>query len=299
MLSSPCTKPSTRVADCRSYVHICDASDKTIFEHEAHIGTQPRMLDHHLDGYYCCVASMCPQRTIVTTVEIKPTRMAKALLCATLMIFAIIVARTVLVYAFDRPTLFGFAQMLDPDKEANLISWYSSSLLLIASLMLGLIAADARRACTGWARHWVMLAGVFLFLSADEACCIHEMMGDSMHAVLPTGGFLRYAWVIPWGTMAVIVGMVSGCLLCSLPRQIRSLVVIGAIIYVGGAIGVEMHTGKYMTGRTEADLAYSMMVNIEEFMEMLGVVILIHALGLLMESRTAGSFSEPTQAPLP
>lgn len=233
----------------------------------------------------------------MTVLGFSPTRIARALLYVTLVIFVVTVARSLLVFVFERPTLFGLAQMLDADKEANLISWYSSSLLLLASLMLGVIAAMARLDGGRYARTWAMLAVVFLFLSADEACCIHESVGDVMYSAMPTSGYLRHAWVIPWGALMLSVGLISIRLLRSLPRQIGGFVLIGAIIYAGGAIGVEMSTGAYMKGRMESDFAYSMMVNVEESMEMLGVVVFIHALGLFMESRTAEPTGETASGP--
>lgn len=189
------------------------------------------------------------------------------------------IIRSLLIYKFGHPTLFGLARFLDVDGESNLPTWFSSSLLLAAAFVLMFIASLVKSDGGGYQVHWRFLAGVFVFLSIDEACCIHEAVGTKLQSAFHTSGYLLYPWVIPWCILLLITGLIYMRFLMTLPGRIRSQILLAAFIYVGGAVGVEIVEAGYsaIIG-TERDLIYTLMTTVEEIMEMLGIVVFISAL---------------------
>ncbi|MHB0998078.1 MAG: hypothetical protein ACYC27_02440 [Armatimonadota bacterium] len=217
-------------------------------------------------------------------VTINPLRIVNLLFYITSCIFIVSIIRSILVYVYDRPTLFGFARLLNVDTESNLPTWYSSSLLLAASFILYFIGDRTKYNAGKFASYWKILSGIFLFLSIDEACCIHEMIGLKIQSVFNTSGFVLYAWVIPWSIMLLIIWFTYMQFLKSLPIRVNKLFLLSAICYIGGAIGVEMIEAQYHSiNGGQIDLIYSLMTNIEEIMEMFGVVIFIYALGIYID----------------
>jgi len=68
-----------------------------------------------------------------------------------------------------------------------------------------------------------------------------------------------------------------------LPRKVGIMIIIAAVIFISGALGLEMAAGAYLSEVEDLTSAlqtprYRMMTNLEEGLEGLGVVIFIAAL---------------------
>ena len=121
----------------------------------------------------------------------------------------------------------------------------------------------------------------------DEVATIHELPIDPLRNALNAGGLLYFTWVIPGAIFVMIVGLSYLRFLGHLPSRTRNLFLIAAAVFVGGAIGVEMISGLQADRHGETNFAYAMIITIEEAMEMLGVVIFIHAVADYLH-RTVG-----------
>lgn len=66
--------------------------------------------------------------------------------------------------------------------------------------------------------------------------------------------------------------------LLHLPFRSRMLFLTSAVVYVGGALGMEMVGGWYAQNYGSGNLSYVAIATLEETLEMLGVVIFIYAL---------------------
>ena len=75
-----------------------------------------------------------------------------------------------------------------------------------------------------------------------------------------------------------IVGIGFLPFLLRLPSRTRNLFALSGIVYVGGAIGVEMLSASQADLNGEDNLAYALIVTLEELCEMVGVVLFLHAL---------------------
>jgi hypothetical protein len=181
-------------------------------------------------------------------------------------------------YVLGHDVLLGFVNLFNLNNEMNVPAWYSSSTLLLYSILLGLIANHKMREGDGYFRHWVGLALIFVFLSLDEAISIHERLIAPMHLLLGgASGFFYFPWVIPYMIVVALFLLVYWKFIIDLTPTIRKLFFMAGAIYVGGALGMEMIDGFYFDvyGR---DLTYELLVTIEEVGEMLGIVIFIYAL---------------------
>jgi hypothetical protein len=181
-------------------------------------------------------------------------------------------------YFLGHDRLMGFVPMFYVDDEMNVPTWYSSFGLGVSGMLLGLIAwvKFARRGAYRF--HWAGLSGLFILLSMDEVATIHESAIDPLREALHAGGLLYYTWVIPGAAFVAIVGLTYLPFLFRLPRPTGWRFLLAGAVYVGGAIGLEMITGVVADAYGEQTFAYVLVTTLEEFMEMLGVVIFIGAL---------------------
>jgi hypothetical protein len=165
----------------------------------------------------------------------------------------------------------------DLDGERNMPTYFSSLVLFISSLLLGMVAVYKHKEADRYKLHWAILSIIFLCLSVDEAICIHENF-NPLRTMLGVGGFLYYAWVIP-GIVFVVVFAVSYLkFLFHLPVKSRVLFSAAAIIYVGGTLGGELIGGRHADLYGIQNLTYSFITTVEETLEMIGMVLFIYAL---------------------
>ncbi len=170
---------------------------------------------------------------------------------------------SVIHYEFHRlPWLL--RQLFDLDEENNLPTWYSSLALFITSIFLWLCALEKQATDDLWNRHWKILALGFFVLSIDEVAGMHETFNS----------VVEINWAIPGGLLAVVIGFLFMPFLLSLERQTAKLFVLSGVIYVGGAIGVELLAAPLRVD----SLQYYLMTLWEEGMEMIGVVLFLYAL---------------------
>ncbi|GGO18541.1 hypothetical protein [Deinococcus humi] len=186
-----------------------------------------------------------------------------------------LIAKLYLTDFFGRDLFIG---LFDLNNESNVPAAFSALLLLLATLMLGVIAWARRQGARADALSWKALTFIFGFLALDEAAMLHERTADITRNVVKTDGILHYAWVLPYGVLALIVGLAFVRFLTQLPASIRNRVIVAGAIYVTGALGFELLEGAVVSdGGTQSLLNQSLVVA-EEGMEMLGVILFIGAL---------------------
>ncbi len=162
--------------------------------------------------------------------------------------------------------------------EASIPSWFSISLLLVCSGLLAVIAHAKRAASDRYTRHWYGLALIFLALSIDDAADLHGHTSYKLQEMFEFGGFFAYAWVIPAAIACVAIGFTYLRFLVDLPRPIRWRFLLGAVLFISGALVLEMIEGRYDTQHGVENMPYRIMVAIEETLEMTGAVIFLSAL---------------------
>lgn len=146
--------------------------------------------------------------------------------------------------------------------EANVPTWFSSSLLLACAIVAGLIAQQA----VHWRRHWWGVAIVLGYVSLDEAAEIHEHLGG----LIGTHGILYFDWVIFAAAFLVVLAGLYFRFMFALPPATRNGLIIAAVIYVVGAAGMELPLGWYTERYGNDGLGYAMIDWCEETLEMIG-----------------------------
>ena len=149
-------------------------------------------------------------------------------------------------------------QLFDLDEENNLPTWFSSFLLLNNALVLYLSAQSSIGADRNYR---VLLAAGFLVLSIDEVAGLHESLNTA----------IDINWAIPAGILVILVGLAFVPFLLSLQRRLAILFVLSGLLYVSGAICVELLS----EDMDEKSLAYGFATALEEGLEMLGALMFL------------------------
>lgn len=222
-------------------------------------------------------------------VVLRPGAVTGALSLAVLALAAAHAAGLYARFAQGWPAETPWIAFFNFDTEANLPTWFSAGLLLAAAVLAGVIAAWRRRAGERFARHWAGLAVLFLFLSADEACSLHERLNDlpALQRSLSPSGALYYPWVAVYAALAGVLALAYVRFLASLPRRTAVSLALAGLLYAVGAVGLEMVGAAHDERFGRDNPGYAAVSTFEEALEMLGALLLIHAL-LAYPAKAAG-----------
>jgi hypothetical protein len=164
---------------------------------------------------------------------------------------------------------------LDLDTEASLPTWFSSGLMLVCALALLAIAVQVRRDRLFQALPWFILAGFFFVLSLDEIATIHEWLSAVLSARMDNTGLFYFAWTLP----ALVVCLAG--LACFVPFILgfsgldRTLLIGSAVVFLSGAVGMEMLGGAEAELNGVTGLRYRMLMTVEESLELAGLLIFL------------------------
>src|SRR5262249_25529800 len=159
--------------------------------------------------------------------------------------------------------------------EHSIPTYYQGFSILVASLLLMVSAISPRRAGEPHPLWWSILAAAFAWLSYDELCEMHEMVGTAVERHVHASGDFKFGWVIPAIIFLAIFGGIYLRFLFQLPLKTRIRFMVAGAIYVGGAVGVEMISAKYADLHGQENLAYSLISDVEECGEMTGIGLFI------------------------
>ncbi len=188
----------------------------------------------------------------------------------------------------DYPLRDTFAPIFNVNVEQNIPTLYSWSALLFCAVLLAVIARAKKLVSDRYVNYWRVLAVIFAYLSLDEAVSIHEKFIDPLRNSLNTSGFLYYAWVIPGAIFAIAVFLGFLKFINALPPKTKRLFLTAGTVFIGGAIGMELLAGVHDELYTQKTFVTSVLTSIEEFMEMMGIVIFIYALLSYIRSEING-----------
>lgn len=182
--------------------------------------------------------------------------------------------------SFGYKTLKGFIPFFNLNAEQNVPTFFSALLIVFAALLLLLIGTLDKTLKKPDAFKWFFLSSIFLFMSFDELSSFHERFTSMFRGVLGKEnlGIFYYAWVLPAIVIVSILGLFFLKFLLRLPPKTKSTIFLSAGIYFSGALGMEMVGGAYAEKHGLQNLPYILMSSVEECLEMLGMIIFIHAL---------------------
>ena len=156
----------------------------------------------------------------------------------------------------------------DLDEEEGFGTWFSTMLLMMASLLLALQGHICKKHSNRWWPWWLALSIGFLILSIDEVVGLHEYVNTVVEDT---------RWTTFGFGLVLVVALAYLPFLRALPPRSRYLFVLAGMFYVGGAMGVEWATGWYEDNDLLDTLVYNLWTAVEEVLEMFGVTLFIYA----------------------
>jgi hypothetical protein len=183
-------------------------------------------------------------------------------------------------HAYSR-TAKNIIRLFDFNLENNVPTWFSALILAFAAVLLFIIYAHKKRNNIKPASYWLVLALIFVFLSMDESVQIHEEVANIVRPQLgnhDAGGFLYWAWVVPYSVSVMAVVAYFLRFVLNLPPLTRNLFFLSGIMYVGGALGLEFLEGYFFKLYGLDHIYNRILYCVEELLEMCGVTVFIYAL---------------------
>ncbi len=175
---------------------------------------------------------------------------------------------------------------LDVNEEHNLPTWWSGATLLVASLLAGAAAVEARRAGRAQAVRWTVLSGLIAYASLDEIAIIHERLNVPVTAVLGDGvRSIGNPWVIPGAVLVTIAAVSMLPLLQDLSPRVRRFLIGSVIVYFSGSLAMELVDGIFRQQHQAETLADVALNTVEELLEMTGEALLIGTLLVHLRER--------------
>lgn len=168
--------------------------------------------------------------------------------------------------------------------DMSVPTWFASAMLFMCTVLLAICAEIADRRQTGFVRSWQGLAIIFLMMSIDEIATLHEWSGTLLES-LPLTGFFYYQWVIFGLAFVAVFGLLYARFFFHLPRNSQRRFLLAAVLFVGGALGVEMFNARFEWLVGYSNLTYDLLTTVEETLEMLGVLVFIDGLLRYIENQ--------------
>lgn len=219
--------------------------------------------------------------------RVSPSRVATVLTAIALSLTTLSLVGFYAKHVFGHDHILGFVPLFDIDEEANVPSWFSSVLLLICAGLLWAHARHAQESSDPHRRGWAGLAGIFLFASLDETAAIHERVGALLKGVRGLHPSLYFAWVVPAIALLIVFALVYARFVFALPKPTRVRFIVAGVLYVGGAVGIEMLGGNHASRYGMKTPGFGLLTHAEELCEMLGLVLFIYGLMRSAEERFA------------
>jgi hypothetical protein len=205
---------------------------------------------------------------------LSPHTLRRWLLAIAGVLTALGVGMEVAYYMLDARELEPLVAFLSLSYERNLPTWYASGLLLACAFLLTAIARAATLARAPGRHHWWALAVAFAYISLDESVGLHENLGD----LLSLGGVLFFTWVVPAAVVVVLGGLAFLPFLARLPSRRRWQFILSGVLYVGGALAMELPLGWWTERHGNDNLVYALIDHVEEALELVGASLFLAAL---------------------
>ena len=221
--------------------------------------------------------------------RIDPAKAAAALFAVAIALVACHFAGQASRYFLGHGQLLGLVDAFNVNVENNVPTFFSAFLLVACSGTLFVIAREPSLPRRD-ARYWGWLGVMFLFLALDEDASLHELLMRPMDYFLPEHGVLHFAWVVPYGFAALVVGLLYLGFVLGLPDPTRWRVIVAGAVYLAGAFVFELIGGWYISERDGIqDFTYMVIVAAEEFLEMCGSIFFLYALLCFLAGRLRGA----------
>jgi len=210
-----------------------------------------------------------------TVVKLKPLKISVLLSFIATVLLIIYLLLLFLLPDFNASKMTDVTGLFNVNNEVSIPTWFSQTILFISAGILFVIAYCSHT----WKKYWKYLGFIFIYISIDEGASIHELTVFPMRDLLNIqSGPLYYTWVVLFGALFLVLVVVYFKFFLSLPKRTRAILFSSAVIFISGAIGMEMVGSSIAASSGEVSMNYSLVVAAEEYLEMIGVTLFIYGL---------------------
>ena len=203
-------------------------------------------------------------------------RVSACLWIATAIVLGLGILREVAVHFLGTATVLRDLRHFALDSEHSLPAWYESLTMATASALLAIIAVLARHHDARNRTAWMLLAVVFL--SIDESVSFHEVTITPLRNAFHLSGFLYFSWVILAAPVLVVLSIIFIPFLLRLPRHTAARFAIAGGLFVGGAFGLELVGGYFVSTGGFESVPYKIAATCEEALEIIGMTLFVTSL---------------------
>lgn len=178
-----------------------------------------------------------------------------------------------------------FDETFNIGNESNLPTVYQTLVFLACGIVMVLLSRRYQTEGSRFSWHWMLLGTTFLVLGIDESAMLHERFSTPVRAMLGTGGYLYYAWMVVWVPAALVIMAMMTPLLRHLPWRTARAFMLGGIIFMTGAVATELVQSKYASQGRQHTLEYEAVGQVQEFLELIGLAIFAAGLFTFAQGR--------------
>lgn len=160
---------------------------------------------------------------------------------------------------------------VDVSNEVSLPTWWNTSLLVVAGVLMFVVAAGSPEPRERAA--WRLIGGIVLLMSLDEASMLHERLALVGLHWWPEAG-LNYMWLALGVPLAVTVALVVVLVGRFLPGRTQWAVLGAFGLYFAGAVGAEVAQELALRADWHWFVRH-FLTHLEEGLEMTGAALLL------------------------
>jgi hypothetical protein len=178
------------------------------------------------------------------------------------------------------PFMSDVVRRFSMDAEASIPTWFTQILLFVAAQCFAYIAYQLFRKKKEDRWYWILLSVLALYMSIDEGAELHELLiAPTQSALGISEGIFFFAWIIPVLIAVALLTLLFARFFFRLDKRTRILLSLSALLFLLGAIGVEMISGSYWESQDFAyDFMYRIFNAVEEGLENTGIILLLFVL---------------------
>lgn len=180
-------------------------------------------------------------------------------------------------FVFGHGNIFGLIPLFKLDSEANFPTIYSTALLGASAFLFYVLSKKEETVEKKASKKFKVLSVVLAYVALDEISSIHELLTEPLLLIGDFDGIFFHAWVVVAIPLLIFLFFYLIRFLLSRPKELRNGMILAAFIYISGALGLEMLEGYYASIQGRMNILSAVLANIEESLEIFGVIVLINA----------------------